>query len=417
MVAATKEKHIVIDVDSLPDKSNGHATPRIVPRRADDKRIAMPKILYLASEDWFFVSHFLPAAVAARDCCLDVVVAGRIDRQRGKLEGRGFRVVALPIRRERFGPVTLICEIFAILMLIWRERPDIVHCLALRMVILGGIACRIAGVNRLVLEVTGLGTLWVNEDVRSIGMRAVVRWLVRRLFFGRARLVFENHDDPREFGLDSESVNVAIVPGSGVDPEEFQRTPEPAAPPVKFAVVARMLRSKGIAEAVAAARKVRSEGGAIELHLFGDPDPTNRDSCVDRELRKWTTEPGIFWHGHTDDVVQVWRDHHVALLLSYREGLPRMLLEAAASGRPIIASDVPGCRELVRDGVEGFLVPAREVDLAAGAIRQLAVDQTLRRRFGDSAYLRFQAGFSDAHVREKISALYQALIPELTFKI
>lgn len=370
----------------------------------------MAKILFLATEDWFFASHFLPLVRAARDCSLDVIVAAHTDRHRQVIEMCGCRVVPLPIHRHSLAPVTLMREITAIVGLIKSERPDIVYCLALRMVVLGGVAARFAGVSRSVLAVTGLGTVWASESARGVVARATTRWIVRRLISRGAHIVFENHDDPREFGLDPGAENVTILPGAGVDTAVFRPSQEPASPPVKFAIVSRMLRTKGIAEAVDATRRLRTEGIAIELHLYGNPDPANRNSCTERELEGWAAEPGVFWHGPADDVARVWRDHHVALLLTHREGLPRTLVEAAAAARPIIATDVPGCREIVRDGVEGLLVPPHRPDAAALAMRRLAVDQPLRQRLGEGAYGRFKKGFTEAHVRARIGMLFQALV-------
>jgi glycosyltransferase involved in cell wall biosynthesis len=369
----------------------------------------MPKILFLATEDWFFASHFLPLVKAARDCSLDVVVAARVDRHRQMLEAAGCRVIALPVRRHSLGPASLWREVVAIARLMRSEHPDIVHCIALRMVVLGGIAARITGVKRLVLAVTGLGTLWTNKDASAVAARSFTRWVLRRLALRGACLVFENHDDPREFGLNPDAANVAVVPGAGVDPAAFPPAQEPPSPPVRFAVVARMLRTKGIAESVEATRRVRAEGHAIELHLFGTPDPANRDSCTALELKAWAAEPGIYWHGAADDVARIWRDHHVALLLTYREGLPRALVEATASARPVIATDVPGCREVVRDGLEGLLVPPRQAEAAALAMRRLATDERLRQRMGEAAHIRFRQYFTEAHVREKIGGLYRSL--------
>ena len=158
----------------------------------------------------------------------------------------------------------------------------------------------------------------------------------------------------------------------GVDPAKFPRSEEPAAPPLKVAVVSRMIQPKGIVEAVEAVRRARAAGAPVELHLFGDPDPDNPRSIPQATLERWSKEPGITWHGRVADVAQVWRQHHVAMLLSYREGLPRSLVEAAAAGRPIVATDVAGCREVVRDGQEGILVPLGDIDAAgAGARRRL----------------------------------------------
>ena len=197
-----------------------------------------------------------------------------------------------------------------------------------------------------------------------------------------------------------------------MDPGEFQLSSEPPAPPVKVAVVARMVRTKGIAEAVAALRGARGQGAPVELHLFGPPDPSNRRSCTEAELRKWSAEPGIHWHGESDDIARVWREHHVAMLLSYREGLRRCLVEAAAVGRPIVASNVIGSRELVRDGVEGILVPPGDVRAAAASLARLAADPGLRGRLGAAAHRRFRERFTEEAVKGVLGALYQRILRE-----
>ena len=185
--------------------------------------------------------------------------------------------------------------------------------------------------------------------------------------------------------------------------------PEPPAPPVKVAVIGRMLIPKGIAETVAAVRRARAQGAAVELNLYGEPDPSNRRSFSQDQLRRWAAEPGIAWHGPTDDVAWVWRENHVAMLLSYREGLPKALVEAAAAGRAIVATDVTGCREVVRDGIEGLLVPRGDVDAAARALVRLADDAPLRARLGAAAHARFQERFTEAAVIGAMTKFYAAL--------
>jgi glycosyltransferase involved in cell wall biosynthesis len=288
------------------------------------------------------------------------------------------------------------------------ERPDIVHCIALRMVVLGGLAARLGGVRRLVLAPTGLGHLWSNDGVIEHAARALVRFIVRRWLNGPdTRYLFENTDDPREFGLDPGKPPVTIVPGAGVDPDEFQPAPETPVPPLKVAVVARMIAPKGIAEAVAAVRAARALGAPVELHLYGAPDPSNRRSCTDAELRQWSAEPGISWHGPTRDVAGVWRESHVAMLLTwYREGVPRSLIEAAACGRPIVTTDAPGCRDLVRDRREGILVPPRDSAAAARALVELAGDADLRARLGGAARGHFLDRFTEDAVRAAVASVY-----------
>jgi glycosyltransferase involved in cell wall biosynthesis len=366
----------------------------------------MPKLLYLVTEDWFFVSHFLPMARTAKAAGFEVVVATRVRDQAERITAEGFRVVVLENERRSFGPFEAMRGFSRMARIVRRERPDIVHCIALRMVVLGGLAARVGGAKRLVLAPTGLGHVWSNDGPIERIARALARLIVGRWLNGPAtRYLFENTDDPREFGLDP--AKVTVVPGAGVDPNEFAPAAEPEVPPLRVAVVARMIAPKGIAEAVAATRRARLLGAPVELHLYGAPDPSNRRSCTEAELRRWSTAAGIVWHGPTRDVARVWRENHVAMLLTwYREGVPRSLIEAAACGRPNITTDAPGCRDLVRDSREGFLVPLRDSEAAARALVELCGDANLRQRLGLGARARFLEHFTEDAVRQAVAAVY-----------
>jgi glycosyltransferase involved in cell wall biosynthesis len=267
-----------------------------------------------------------------------------------------------------------------------------------------------AGGRRVVLSVTGLGFVWIERGATAAAVRAAVRGMLGYLA-GRPGTVcvFENAEDPRELGLDPGDPNVVLVGGAGVDPQAFQCGPEPSAPPVKIALLSRMIKPKGIAEAVAAVGRARALGASVELDLYGAPDPSNRTSYTDSDLTRWATEPGIRWHGATNDVAAVYREHHIAILLSVREGLPKSLVEAAAAGRPIVATDVPGCREVVSDGCEGLLVPVGDVEAAARALCELAGNQALRLRLGAAAKARFAERFTIAAVKAAFVALYRSL--------
>ena len=196
-----------------------------------------------------------------------------------------------------------------------------------------------------------------------------------------------------------------------MDPSRFPLLPLPPAPPVKVAVVARMIWPKGIAEAVEAARCARVALGApIELHLFGGLDSSNCRPIDETVLREWSAEPGITWHGATDNAPRVWREHHVALFLSYyREGLPRTLVEVAAAGRPIVTTNVTGCRDVVRDGVEWILVPPGDIDAAGRALARLAGNPVLRARMGAAANRCFHERFTEAEVERTVGGLYRSL--------
>lgn len=365
------------------------------------------KLLYLVTEDWFFVSHFLPMARTAKAAGFEVVVATRVRDHAARIEAEGCRVLHLENERRSFGAFEALRGFLRMVAIVREERPDIVHCISLRMVVLGGLAARFGGTRRLVLAPTGLGHVWSSRGPIEAATRTFSRLIAGWWLKGPdTRYLFENTDDPREFGLDPDRPPVTIVPGAGVDPDEFSPSPEPP-PPVRVAVVARMIAPKGIAEAVTAVRRARELGAEIELHLYGVPDPSNRLTCTQEQLRAWSAEPGIHWHGRSDDVAAVWRENHIAMLLTwYREGVPRSLIEAAACGRPIVTTDSPGCRDLVRDGREGRLVPLRDSEAAARALVELARDPDLRARLGNGGRTRFLERFTEETVRRAVASAY-----------
>ena len=372
----------------------------------------MPSILFFISEDWNVISHFCPLIREARGNGLDVIVVTRVQAHRAAIERLDARVIPVgAILRSpsltRNGAV--IADLVAILR---REKPDIVHCVSIRMCVTGGLAARVAGIKKLILAPTGLGHVWIESGLKPEIMRRTIRSVVAGVLCRpQTRYLFENDEDAAELGLDPKGGNVIVVGGAGVDPDGFPGTAEPSSPPVKVAVVARMTRQKGIHESIAAAELARARGANLELHLFGDPDPANPSSLSAEELRELVQgKPGIFWHGAVSDVANVWSSHHIALLLSHREGLPRTLIEASACGRAIVATDVTGCRSVVRDGVEGLLVPLGDVEAAAAALVKLTNNAALRQTLGHNAKTKFDGHYTETAVRKIIGNLYRELI-------
>jgi glycosyltransferase involved in cell wall biosynthesis len=369
------------------------------------------KILYFVPEDWVFVSHFRPMAEAALTCGLDVVIATRVHQHAEAIVGEGYKLVPLKSKRGSLNPLALLKSILEMARIIRAEQPTMVHCISLPMAVLGGLAARATSRPQIILALTGLGYLWIESGPVAAIVRAIVRRTMGYLLRHPGTVcVFENAEDPREFGLDPSDPKVVLVGGAGVDPEAFPFGPAPPAPPVKIALLARMIKPKGIAEAVAAVRRARELGAAVELHLYGAPDPSNRTSYAEADLRRWASDPGIYWHGAADDVARVYREHHIAMLLSAREGLPKSLVEAAAAGRPMVATDVPGCREVVRQGLDGYLVQFGDIEAAAQALMRLAGDGALRRRLGEAANGRFHERFTIAAVKAVFSDLYRSLM-------
>jgi glycosyltransferase involved in cell wall biosynthesis len=371
----------------------------------------MPKILYFVTEDWFFASHFLPMAQAARECGFEVVVATRVREAGDRLTAQGIRLIPVDGQRGSLSVLRGVQDFMLAFRIVRAEGADIVHCISLRPVLIGGLAAKLAGARGIVLAPTGLGHLWLGHGVAARLVRWAVRMIVGSWLRGpRTHYLFENGDDPRELGLDPNGSDVTIVGGAGVDPADYPMVEEPPAPPLKVAVVARMIWPKGISEAVEATLRAQSRGKAIALDIFGEPDPSNPLSIPVEALQRWSAMTGIAWRGHAGDVAGVWRDHHVALFLStYREGVPRTLVEAAAAGRSIVTTDAVGCREVVRDGIEGILVPPGDVDAAALALVRLADDKALRTRMGRAAHARFLERFTADAVKQTVRNLYRSL--------
>ena len=374
----------------------------------------MPKLLYFITEDWFFVSHFLPMAEAARECGFEIVVAARSGEQRERLTSKGIRLIPMKSARGSVSLLKILRDFFQCIKIVRSEQPDVVHCISLRPIVIGGLAAKLAGNASLVLAPTGLGHLWIEPGICVALARAIVRIVIGNWLRGpHTHYLFENADDSHDLGIDPDDADVTLVGGAGVDPATITKEPEPPAPPIKVAVVSRFIFPKGIAESVAAIQRARECGANVELHLFGEPDPENPLSVPQDILQQWAAQPGIAWHGRTNDIASVWRDHHIAMLLSYyREGLPRTLVEATAAGRPIVTTDVAGCREVVRNGVEGIIVQPRDIEAAAQAILTLVSDPAARARMGAAAYRRFQERFTAEAVKRTVCSIYTPLRSE-----
>ena len=374
--------------------------------------VPMRHLVFVVTEDWFFASHFLPMARTAIAMGLSVTVVTRVRAHRAVIEATGARVVPLEAERASLNPMAAGYAAGQLAAILKALRADIVHSIALRGILVGGTAAAMAGIPARVYALTGLGLVGARSDRVGRAARLALRTLIRGpLASSRTRFLFENPDDARALGLDPLEQSVTVVGGAGVDPADFVPRPLPAMPPLRVAVVARMLWSKGIDVAVEAVRLARAQGAPVTLDLYGAPDPSNRRAIAEATLRAWSGE-GVTWHGPTIDVSAVWADHHVACLPSRGgEGLPRTLLEAAASGRALVASDVPGCRSLVRDGIEGLLVPPGDAPALASALVRLSGDPGLVANLGAAARGRIETGgFTEAAVTDSVRAVWHDLL-------
>jgi len=371
---------------------------------------ASRKIVYLVTEDWAFCRYRLPMARAARDVGFDVVVAARPSDAVDAILAEGFRFVPLSWSRGSLSPFNVLRSIWEIRGLYRRERPDLVHHVAVRPVLLGGVAAWLAGVPAVLNALTGLGTLFMSSaspSIRAVAMvaRPMMRFILRRP--GSVTL-FQNRDDEEVF-LRLNLVapdRTRLIRGSGVDIADFPEMPEPPSPPVVVAFVGRVIADKGVREMVAAYRILRKRGVDIRLLIAGEPDLENPTSVSPEEVEEWRCQDGIELLGNVEDVRSVWARSHIAVLLSRREGLPKSLLEAAAVGRALVATDVPGCREIVKNEQNGLLVPFGDVAAAADALERLGGDADTRRRFGAESRRLVEESLSASIVGAAVGKIY-----------
>jgi glycosyltransferase involved in cell wall biosynthesis len=369
-----------------------------------------PRLAFIVTEDWFFASHFLPMARAALEAGFEPVVITRVRRHRAVIEAAGARVIPLEAERGSIDPLLAGGAVMRLAALLRRERVTAVHCIALRSIIVGGLAARLSGVRWRLFALTGGGMLAARTDRSSRTVYQSIRWSIRHVLeTRRTHYLFENRDDPVTLGLDPKAPNVTIVGGAGVDVARFPALALPPVSPLRIAVVSRMLWSKGIDLVVEAVSAARAQGAPVELSLFGESDPSNPRAISRDTLREWSAREGIFWHGFSSDVAAVWADHHVACLVSRGgEGLPRTLLEAAACARPILTSDVPGCRDFVRNGVDGFVVPPNDVAALTSRILELAeMGLPKLQAMGESARSCVEDGYTESNVREAVGEVYR----------
>lgn len=376
------------------------------------------KLLFVVTEDWYFRSHRLPIARAARDAGAEVMVACRIGAEGSSaaetIRSEGFSLIPLNIARSSRNPFSDITLLFSLIRLYRRTRPDIVHHVAIKPVLYGSIAAWIALVPAVVNAMAGLGFLFISDRLFARLARPPIR-AVFRAFMNRTRtrLIVQNPDDQRLFQekIGVQPDRIAVIRGSGVDCDIF--TPPPLRSTsgglITALCVSRMLWDKGIGELVEAARLLKQRRVAIKIRLVG-PTDANPASIPQSTLDRWEEEGIVEVAGASTKIAEENAAAHIAVLPSYREGLPKSLLEAAACGLPLVATDVPGCREICLDDKTGILVPPYEAGPLAEALQRLAEDKDLRDRLGQNARRLAVDAFSTKRVQEETIALYEAML-------
>ncbi len=382
------------------------------------------KILFFANTEWYLYNFRLALARYLRAHGHEVVLLSPPGPYVARLQAAGFRALTLPMQRRSLNPLRELALFQHIRQIYAQERPDLAHHFTIKCVVYGGLAARLTGVAARIHAVTGLGHVFTSDRLQARLLRLPVRALLGLALGGaNSRLILQNPDDRAAIhgaGL-IDPAHIRLICGSGVDTERFRpvkRDPSPHPPsperrgtePLTLLLASRLLWEKGIGEYVAAARQLRQHGLNARFLLAGEPDPGNPASIPPEQLDRWRQDGDVTLLGQVEDMPALLAQTDIAVLPSYREGTPRSLLEAAACGLPLIATDAPGCREIVDHQVNGVLVPIKDAAALAAAIQYLCHEPETRQRMGQASRTKALAAFDERLVFEQTLAVYEELM-------
>lgn len=369
------------------------------------------KLLIVVNDPAFFISHRLPIADTARERGYKVHVATQAGESVKEIIGRGFDHHELRLSRSGKNPFSEVISILSLLALCWRIRPDVLHLVTIKPVLYGGIVARISPVRGVLAAISGLGSVFTATGLKASLLRAIIIGFYQ-LALGKRNLraVFQNPEDMRlisSIGAIKPEKSI-LIRGSGVDLSAYPTLPEePGMPVVIFA--ARLLKNKGVVEYISAVKVLKERGVQAHFQLVGDVDPGNPTSITSQELENWCTQGVVDYLGFQRDMATVMKRSHLVVLPSYREGLPKVLVEAAACGRAVITTDVPGCRDAIEPGISGMLVPVRDVSALADAMETLINDSELRRRMGQQGRKLAERAFAIEGIVDQHLTIYRTL--------
>lgn len=379
------------------------------------------KIALFANTDWYLYNFNRSLAYALRETGHEVLLLSPPGPYGEKLKELGYRWIPVPMQRRSLNPMREMSLILWLRRLFVQEAVDIVHSFTIKCAVYGSMAARLGGIAARVNAVSGMGYVFTSDDLKARLLRPLVRGLMQLALNDRnARLILLNKDDVTLFQRSRlvEPAYIRLILGAGVDCRRFapiKRHEENK----KFRVLlaARLLWDKGVAEYVGAARQLIAQGRHIEFLLAGDPDHGNPAAVPEAMLHGWVKDGLVQWLGHVDDMPGLLQSVDAMVLPSYREGLPTGLTEAGACALPMVATDVPGCREVITDGVDGLLVPVKSADALALAIARLQDDSALRTRLGEAARVKALAEFDEKIVINRTMGVYSELIPVIRTKL
>lgn len=369
----------------------------------------MQTVLLIVNSPKFFLSHWLGIALASRAMNMDIQIATRYeDGEIEKIESYGFKVHIIPLSRSGLNFISEFYLLLKLIKIIRQVRPSTVHLITIKPVIYGGIASRICRIPNVVAAVTGLGYVFLNKGKSSVLLRSIVKFLYKiSLSYRKVTVVFENNEDRSNFiilGIIKEK-RCVVVDGAGVDLNSYPHLPDPPKP-VKIIFASRLLKDKGILELLESIEACMTLNVEAEFVIAGDLDSENPASLTEEECHSMQRLENLRYLGYRNDIPKLFSESHVVVLPSYREGLPKVLIEAAACGRAVITTDVPGCKHAIVPNVTGLLVEVRNSTSLTNAIINLVNDDAKRIRFGMAARKLAEEKYSLERISEKYVGLY-----------
>ncbi len=368
----------------------------------------MIKLCYLVTEDWYFCSHRLDLATSAINSGFDVSVIVRVNEHGEDIRQAGVRLLPLNLSRRSTNPFNELKVIWDIYQYYKQQKPEIVHHVALKPVLYGTFAARLAGVPVIVNAFAGMGWLFTSQSFMATTFKYCLKGVSRALLC-KTQIIVQNPDDYellKRMGLKS----LSLIKGAGVDINIYKYVPEPNSVPLVI-LTGRLLWKKGVGVFVDAARELKKKGVIARFALVGKPDDMNPSSISDEQLRQWELEEVIELWGKRNDMPDVYAQCHIVCLPStYGEGIPKALIEAASCGRPIITSDRPGCREIVKHNENGFLVDPENLGDLTEKLELLINDSALRQSMAMKGRKMVEQSFSSNRIYGETIDLYNRLL-------
>lgn len=369
------------------------------------------KIAYIVNVDWFFISHRLPLALEAIDQGHEVYIFAKDTGRMDYLKSLGIKVYPISLERGSLNPFSSLSLLFDLKRKLIKIQPDVVHLVTIKPVLIGGIASILAKVPSIVYAISGLGYIFTNTRIKAKFLRLGVIPLYRLALSAKNKVVIvQNSDDLRILRqyVSIPSSQTVLIPGSGVDLDKFSAHNLPLENKVVL-MACRMLADKGVYEFYRSALLLKDKYPHIRFVLVGGVDPDNPASLSEQELNDWAQSGAVEWWGHQSDMAATLSKATVVVLPSYREGMPKVLLEAQALGRPVVTTDVPGCREAIEGGVTGFLAEVKDENSLATAIEKLISNDSLCEKLSHNARQRAEEKFDIKQVVKTHFEVYESL--------